>query len=109
MLIEQQIEERRQRAQGAIAEILERPGGQPYGDYGVKSASGKTYRLAMRGPGRRGTGKAGNRIRLAARRRAFAQSWRADGEVPARRGVPRFSFDRCGRHGAESPSDLGGG
>jgi hypothetical protein len=51
MLIEQQIEERRERARSAIAEILERPGGQPYGDYRVKSASGKTYRVAMRGPG----------------------------------------------------------
>jgi len=51
MLIEQQIEERRERAQGAIAKILERPGGEPFGDYRVKSASGKTYRVAMRGPG----------------------------------------------------------
>src|SRR6266446_5345236 len=51
MLIEQQIAERRERAQVAIAKILERPGGEPYGDYRVKSTSGKTYRLAMRGPG----------------------------------------------------------
>jgi SNF2 family DNA or RNA helicase len=51
MLIEQQIAERRERAQGAIAKILERPGGEPFGDYRVKSASGKTYRVAMRGPG----------------------------------------------------------
>jgi superfamily II DNA or RNA helicase len=51
MLIEQQITERRERASGAIAKILERPSGEPYGDYSVKSASGKTYRLAMRGPG----------------------------------------------------------
>jgi hypothetical protein len=51
MLIEQQIAERRERAQGAIAKILERPDGQPFGDYRVKSASGKTYRVAMRGPG----------------------------------------------------------
>ena len=51
MLIEQQIAERRERASGAVAKILERPSGQPYGDYRVKSASGKTYRLAMRGPG----------------------------------------------------------
>jgi superfamily II DNA or RNA helicase len=51
MLIEQQIAERRERAQGAIAKILERPGGQAFGDYRVKSASGKTYRVAMRGPG----------------------------------------------------------
>src|ERR1017187_8284739 len=51
MLIEQQITERRERAAGAIAKILKRPAGSPYGDYSVKSASGKTYRLAMRGPG----------------------------------------------------------
>jgi superfamily II DNA or RNA helicase len=51
MLIEQQIAERRDRASGAIATILERPGREPYGDYRVKSASGKTYRVAMRGPG----------------------------------------------------------
>jgi SNF2 family DNA or RNA helicase len=51
MLVEQQIAERRERAAVAIAKILERPGGQPYGDYRVKSASGKTYRVAMRGPG----------------------------------------------------------
>ncbi|HWJ17277.1 MAG TPA: DEAD/DEAH box helicase, partial [Geobacterales bacterium] len=51
MLIEQQITERRERAAGAIAKILKRPMGEPYGDYSVKSASGKTYRLAMRGPG----------------------------------------------------------
>jgi len=51
MLIEQQIAERRERAQGAVAKILERPGGEPFGDYRVKSASGKTYRVAMRGPG----------------------------------------------------------
>ena len=51
MLVEQQIAERRERAGAAIAKILERPGGEPYGDYRVKSASGKTYRVAMRGPG----------------------------------------------------------
>ena len=51
MLIEQQITERRERAAGAIAKILKRPTGTPYGDYSVQSASGKTYRLAMRGPG----------------------------------------------------------
>ncbi len=51
MLIEQQITERRERALGAIAKILKRPTGEPFGDYSVKSASGKTYRLAMRGPG----------------------------------------------------------
>ena len=41
MLIEQQITERRERAAGAIAKILKRPTGAPYGDYSVKSASGK--------------------------------------------------------------------
>jgi len=51
MLIEQQIAERRERATAAIAKILERPGNEPYGDYRVQSASGKTYRVAMRGPG----------------------------------------------------------
>jgi SNF2 family DNA or RNA helicase len=51
MLIEQQITERRERAAGAIAKILKRPTGAPYGDYSVQSASGRTYRLAMRGPG----------------------------------------------------------
>ncbi|MCX6628964.1 MAG: SNF2-related protein, partial [Candidatus Solibacter sp.] len=51
MLIEQQISERRERAAGTIAKILKRPTGAPYGDYSVQSASGKTYRLAMRGPG----------------------------------------------------------
>jgi superfamily II DNA or RNA helicase len=51
MLVEQQITERRERAAGAIAKILKRPTGTPYGDYSVKSASGTTYRLAMRGPG----------------------------------------------------------
>jgi hypothetical protein len=51
MLVEQQIAERRERAAAAIAKVLERPSGEPYGDYRVKSASGKTYRVAMRGPG----------------------------------------------------------
>jgi superfamily II DNA or RNA helicase len=51
MLVEQQIAERRERAAAAIAKLLERPSGEPYGDYRVKSTSGKTYRVAMRGPG----------------------------------------------------------
>ena len=51
MLIEQQIAERRERAAAAIVKILERPRTEPYGDYRVQSASGKTYRVAMRGPG----------------------------------------------------------
>ena len=46
MLIEQQITERRKRVAGAIGRILKRPTGAPYGDYSVKSASGKTCRLA---------------------------------------------------------------
>ncbi len=51
MLVEQQIAERRERARDAIAKVLERPRREPYGDYRVKSASGKIYRVAMRGPG----------------------------------------------------------
>ena len=51
MLIEQQIAERRERAAGAVVKILERPAGGLYGDYRVKSASQKIYRVAMRGPG----------------------------------------------------------
>jgi superfamily II DNA or RNA helicase len=51
MLVEQQIAERRERAAAAVAKVLERPSGEPYGDYRIKSASGKTYRVAMRGPG----------------------------------------------------------
>ena len=51
MLVEQQIAERRERARDSIAKILERPSNGPYGDYRIKSASGKTYRVAMRGPG----------------------------------------------------------
>src|SRR3989442_9459081 len=51
MLIEQQIAERRERARASIVQILERPDSRVYGDYRVKSASGKTYRVAMRGPG----------------------------------------------------------
>src|SRR5450759_1211313 len=51
MLYEQQISERRERAGNAIANVVSRPAGQPFGDYQVKSASGKTYRVAMRGPG----------------------------------------------------------
>jgi hypothetical protein len=51
MLIEQQISERRERAKTAIARILARPDGQPFGDYQIRSASGKTYRVALRGSG----------------------------------------------------------
>jgi SNF2 family DNA or RNA helicase len=51
MLVEQQIAERRERAQSAVVRVQERPAGGLYGDYRVQSASGKTYRVAMRGPG----------------------------------------------------------
>jgi superfamily II DNA or RNA helicase len=51
MLIEQQIAERRERAAAAPLKILKRPAGGAYGDYTVKSASGRTYRVALRGPG----------------------------------------------------------
>ncbi|HTX38303.1 MAG TPA: DEAD/DEAH box helicase [Bryobacteraceae bacterium] len=51
MLVEEQIAARRERGAAAIARILERPDGEPYGDYRIKSASGKSYRVAMRGPG----------------------------------------------------------
>jgi superfamily II DNA or RNA helicase len=51
MLFEQQISERRERGRTAIARILAKPDGRPFGDYKVQSTSGKTYRVAMRGPG----------------------------------------------------------
>ncbi len=51
MLIEQQIAERQQRAASAPLKILKRPTSGPYGDYTVKSASGRTYRVAIRGLG----------------------------------------------------------
>ena len=51
MLVEQQIAERRERAQSAVVRVQARPAGGLYGDYQVQSASGKTYRVAMRGPG----------------------------------------------------------
>ena len=50
MLVEEQISARQQRAQSAIESILTQPHGQAYGDYEVKSASGRKYRVAMRGP-----------------------------------------------------------
>jgi hypothetical protein len=52
MLIEQQIAERRDRAIATRLRVLKRPATAPYGDYTVKSASGRTYRVALRGPGR---------------------------------------------------------
>ncbi len=51
MLFEQQIAERRERGRNAIARILGRPDGHAFGDYKVQSTSGKSYRVAMRGPG----------------------------------------------------------
>ena len=51
MLVEQQISERRERAKSAVARVAARPAGEPFGDYRVESASGKVYRVAMRGPG----------------------------------------------------------
>ncbi|HEV2326672.1 MAG TPA: DEAD/DEAH box helicase [Terracidiphilus sp.] len=52
MLVEQQIAERRDRAAAAAAlKILKRPATVPFGDYTVKSASGRTYRVAIRGLG----------------------------------------------------------
>jgi SNF2 family DNA or RNA helicase len=51
MLLEEQIAERQERAKTAIAKILSKPAGLGFGDYEVKSGSGKTYRVAMRGPG----------------------------------------------------------
>ncbi len=51
MLIEQQIAERQARAESAVVRVLGRPSGGAYGDYQIKSASGRTYRVALRGPG----------------------------------------------------------
>jgi superfamily II DNA or RNA helicase len=51
MLIEQQIAERQARAESAVVRVLARPSGGAYGDYQIKSASGRTYRVALRGPG----------------------------------------------------------
>jgi superfamily II DNA or RNA helicase len=49
-IVEEQISARQQRARKAIQSILTGPVGQAYGDYAVKSASGREYRVAMRGP-----------------------------------------------------------
>src|ERR1035438_7610149 len=51
MLVEQQIAERQDRAKATALKVLKRPEGGPYGDYTVKSGSGKTYRIAVRGSG----------------------------------------------------------
>lgn len=50
MLVEEQISARQQRARSGIQSILAEPVGQGYGDYDVQSASGRKYRVAMRGP-----------------------------------------------------------
>jgi len=51
MLVEEQIAERQERAKATPLNVLKRPVGGPFGDYTVKSASGQTYRVAVRGPG----------------------------------------------------------
>ena len=51
MLVEEQIQVRRERAPDAIKKVVLRPRKGAYGDYEVQSASGKKYRVAMRGPG----------------------------------------------------------
>ncbi len=51
MLIEEQIAARQERAANAVAKILERPPGGVLGDYTIMSASGKHYRVAVRGTG----------------------------------------------------------
>ena len=51
MLVEEQIQVRRERAPDAIKKVVSRPRKGAYGDYEVQSASGKKYRVAMRGPG----------------------------------------------------------
>src|SRR5438876_1126863 len=50
MLVEEQISARQQRARKAIHRVLAKPTGEGYGDYEVRSASGRKYRVAMRGP-----------------------------------------------------------
>ena len=51
MLVEQQIAARRDRAGQTVIKVLKRPAAGPYGDYTIESSSGKTYRVAVRGPG----------------------------------------------------------
>jgi SNF2 family DNA or RNA helicase len=51
VLFEQQISERQDRARSAVAEVVAKPPAWSYGDYQVRSTSGKLYRVAMRGPG----------------------------------------------------------
>jgi superfamily II DNA or RNA helicase/predicted nucleic acid-binding Zn finger protein len=51
MLVEQQIAERQDRAKIMPLKVLKRSASGPFGDYTVKSGSGQTYRVAVRGPG----------------------------------------------------------
>ncbi|MBI4469567.1 MAG: DEAD/DEAH box helicase [Acidobacteria bacterium] len=51
MLVEEQISERQERAKALKLTIMAKPDGQAWGDYSVKSPSGRNYRVAMRGPG----------------------------------------------------------
>jgi len=51
MLIEEQIAERRERAKDAVAKVLVHPARGLFGDYTIASKSGRTYRVAVRGPG----------------------------------------------------------
>jgi SNF2 family DNA or RNA helicase len=51
MLLEEQISARQERARLAMPTIVVQPQDQAFGDYQVQSASGKKYRVAMRGPG----------------------------------------------------------
>jgi superfamily II DNA or RNA helicase len=51
MLIEQQIAERQARASSVVVRVLEKPAGGAFGDYKIESVSGRTYRVAVRGPG----------------------------------------------------------
>ena len=46
MLIEQQIAERRERAKDAVAKVLSRPITGPFGDYTIKSPSGRSLARA---------------------------------------------------------------
>ena len=51
MLVEEQISFRQERGRALKLELVSQPEGRAWGDYAVKSPSGKSYRLAMRGPG----------------------------------------------------------
>ena len=51
MLWEEEISARQERGRLAIQNILAKPPGEAYGDYQVASASGRNYKVALRGPG----------------------------------------------------------